>query len=83
MARIINQRELRNSSAEIMRALERGEEFIITRNGVLVGELKPIRRQFVSRDALLRAFETVPPIDAGRFRSDVDEILDQNVTPRA
>lgn len=83
MARIINQRELRNNSAEIMRALDRGEGFIIARRGVPVGELRPIRRQFVSRDALLRAFETTPPIDAGRFRSDLDAILDQSFTPRA
>ena len=33
---------------EIMRALDRGEEFIVTRNGVPVGELRPFRkRRFV------------------------------------
>ena len=39
MAREITQRELRNESGEIMRALDRGETFVVTRNGVPVGEL--------------------------------------------
>jgi antitoxin (DNA-binding transcriptional repressor) of toxin-antitoxin stability system len=34
MAREITQRELRNSSGEVMRALDRGEAFVVTRNGV-------------------------------------------------
>jgi antitoxin (DNA-binding transcriptional repressor) of toxin-antitoxin stability system len=37
MAREITQRELRNGSGDIMRALDRGEAFIVTRNGVPVG----------------------------------------------
>lgn len=39
MAREITQRELRNESGEIMRALDPGETFVVTRNGVPVGEL--------------------------------------------
>jgi antitoxin (DNA-binding transcriptional repressor) of toxin-antitoxin stability system len=38
MARKITQRELRNASGEIMRALDRGESFLVTRNGVAVGD---------------------------------------------
>jgi len=46
--RTITQRELRNDNAEIMRALEGGDSFIITRNGVPVGRLTPVpRRTFV------------------------------------
>ncbi|MGH9057763.1 MAG: type II toxin-antitoxin system Phd/YefM family antitoxin, partial [Acidimicrobiales bacterium] len=37
MARDITQRQLRNDSGEIMRALDQGESFIVTRNGVPVG----------------------------------------------
>ena len=36
MAREITQRELRNDSGEVMRALDRGESFLVTRNGVAV-----------------------------------------------
>ena len=47
MTRKLSQRELRNQSGEIMRALDEGEDFIVTRNGVPVGELRPIRRRHV------------------------------------
>jgi antitoxin (DNA-binding transcriptional repressor) of toxin-antitoxin stability system len=84
MAREITQRELRNDSGEIMRALDRGESFLVTRNGVLVGELRPIQRsQFVRAEVALAMFAGAPPIDRDRFRGDVDRVLDQDATPRA
>lgn len=84
MAREITQRELRNESGEIMRALDRGESFVVTRNGVPVGELSPVRpRRFVSADAAVAAFAGSPAIDASQFRSDVDARLDQSPSPRA
>jgi prevent-host-death family protein len=84
MARQITQRELRNDSGDIMRALDKGESFLVTRNGTPVGELLPLRRhQFVALDAALAAFQGAPPIDAERFRADVDELLEQDPTPRA
>jgi antitoxin (DNA-binding transcriptional repressor) of toxin-antitoxin stability system len=83
MARKITQRELRNGSGEIMRALDRGESFVVTRNGVPVGELAPIRaRQFVAADAALAAFTGAPTIASDRFRADVDAALDQDPTLR-
>jgi len=83
MAREISQRELRNESGEIMRALDRGESFVVTRNGVAVGELGPIRtRRFVTATAAVSAFAGVPAIDRDRFRADLDVALDQDPTPR-
>lgn len=84
MPRKITQRELRNQSGEIMRALDRGETFVVTRNGVPVGELTPVRRrQFLSAEAAVALFEDAPPIDYAQFRADIDAILDQDPTPRA
>jgi antitoxin (DNA-binding transcriptional repressor) of toxin-antitoxin stability system len=84
VGRVITQRELRNQSGEIMRALDRGESFVVTRNGVAVGELTPLRRrQFVSADSAVAAFAGAPPIDADRFRAELDAALDQDPTPRA
>ena len=83
MAREITQRELRNESGDIMRGLDRGEHYVVTRNGVPVGELLPIRRsRFVSADVVIGAFESAAPIDAARFQSDVDHAIDQDPTPR-
>jgi antitoxin (DNA-binding transcriptional repressor) of toxin-antitoxin stability system len=83
MARQITQRELRNESGEIMRALDRGEAFVVTRNGIPVGELIPLRRrQFVVAERALAVFADAPAIDSKRFRTDVDAALDQSPTPR-
>src|SRR5881398_3336296 len=61
MDRKITQRELRNESGRIMRALDRGKYFIITRNGVPVGELIPLRqRMFVPAKAAVAAFAGAP-----------------------
>lgn len=83
VTRMITQRELRNESGAIMRALGAGESFVVTSNGVPVGELSPLRpKRFVDAAALVAAFATAPQIDAERFRDDVDAIVDQDITPR-
>ena len=84
MAREISQRELRNESGEIMRGLDRGEAFVVTRNGVPVGELTPLRRrQFVSAEAAVAAFAGAPAVELERLRADLDALLDQDPSPRA
>jgi prevent-host-death family protein len=85
MTRKLSQRELRNQSGEIMRALDDGEDFIVTRNGVPVGELRSIkkrRRTFISRDEFVALFEGAPHIDYEQFRADIDAYVDQDPTPR-
>jgi len=83
MAKEISQRELRNNSGKIMRSLDKGESFVVTRNGVPVGELRPLRRrQWVDTDAVVAAFRGAAPIDAKRFRQDVDRWIDQDVAVR-
>jgi antitoxin (DNA-binding transcriptional repressor) of toxin-antitoxin stability system len=82
--REITQRQLRNESGEIMRELDRGESFLVTRNGAPVGELRPVRRrEFVPSEVAIAAFSGMGRIDYGAFRSDVDRLPDQDPTPRA
>lgn len=84
MTRNLTQRELRNESGEIMRALDRGEDFIVTSNGRPVAELRPIRpRRFVPRETLLASFVGAPQVDFEQLRADVDAFGDQDPTPRA
>jgi prevent-host-death family protein len=84
MTREITQRELRNESGEIMRELDRGESFVVTRAGVPVGELVPLRRhRFISSDAVAAVFRGAPPIDYRAFRRDLDAAAGQDATPRA
>jgi len=83
MGREITQRELRNESGKIMRGLDRGESFVVTRNGVPVGQLIPLRqRAFVSAEEVAAAFASAPHLEAKRFRADVDALIDQNPVPR-
>jgi prevent-host-death family protein len=83
MAREITQRELRNESGEIMRALDRGETFVVTRNGVPVGELMPLRqRQFVAAGAAVAVFAGAPAVELDRLRADLDAVVDQRPAPR-
>jgi prevent-host-death family protein len=84
MAREITQRELRNDSGEIMRRLDEGETFIVTRNGVPVGELAPLRRhRFVASEAAVELFRSAPALDYRTFRADLDAVAHQSADPRA
>jgi prevent-host-death family protein len=83
MTRKLTQRELRNDSGEVMRALDAGEDFIVTRNGKPVGELRPyLRRRFVPTKQVIAAFKNVPGIDYEELRADLDAVVDQDPTPR-
>jgi prevent-host-death family protein len=83
VAQEITQRELRNDSGEIMRRLDRGESFVVTRNGVPVGELAPLRRhRFVNAEAALAVFRGAPGVDFKRFRADLDRAADPDAEPR-
>ena len=66
-----------------MRDLDRGKSFIVTRNGVPVGELIPVRKRlFVPADIAVAAFTGAPRVAPRRFRKDVDALIDQDATPR-
>ena len=83
MRRKITQRELRNESGDVMRALDAGEAFVVTRNGVAVGELTPLLRdRFTPKATVVAAFSNVPPIDLKKFRKSLETIIDQDSTPR-
>lgn len=83
MSKAITQRELRNGSGKIMRALDRGEIFVVTRNGVPVGELRPLpRRRYVPAAEVMAAFNLAPRLDRDRFRRDLDRLVDQDPAPR-
>jgi len=83
MSRQITQRELRNDSGRVMRALDRGKSFVVTRNGVPVGELMPLRKRvFVPAETAVAAFAGAPRVRAAQFRRDLDAVVDQNPTPR-
>jgi prevent-host-death family protein len=81
--RTLTQRELRNRSGEIMRRLDAGERFVVTRDGTPVASLTPLRRDvFVRADAVLETFRGAPAVDLGGLRDDLDAVADPDATPR-
>jgi prevent-host-death family protein len=83
VVREVTQRELRNESGEIMRQLDQGESFIVTRNGVPVGELTPLRRhRFVRSEAAVAMFQGAPAVDYAQLRADLDDVAGQDIEPR-
>jgi len=69
----ITQREMRDGTGKIMRALDGGA----------VGETRPLpRREFVPAADVVAAFTSAPRLDAGRFRRDLDALIDQDPRPR-
>ena len=83
MAQEISQRELRNNSGKIMRGLDAGETFTVTRNGTPVGELTPLRRhRYVAAEAAIEFFASAPAIDYDHLRADLDALADQDIAPR-
>jgi len=81
---IISQRELRNESGRIMRELDAGRSFIVTRNAAPVGELRPLRRhRLVDRAVVAEIFRSAPAIDRQRLVEDLDAVSDQGIDPRA
>ena len=60
--------------------MQNGEEFVVTRNGTAVAELRPLRPSFFVNTAdLLRQVEHLAVIDAGRFRDDLDAVVGQDL----
>lgn len=80
MNRVITQRELRNQSAAVLREVEAGRTFVLTRNGTPVAELRPIwPRQFVPRASIADAGARAPRVNARQFRADLDSVIDQSI----
>jgi prevent-host-death family protein len=74
--KVITQREFRNNSASVMDAVEAGETYHVTRNGVEVAELRPIsRRRRLSAEELVQRHRGLPRVVAAQMRQEADEFF--------
>lgn len=74
---MITAQTLRDHCGEILGRLAAGEPFVITDDGVPVGELTTIpRSHFATREEIRTVLAAAPPIDGRRFRRDLDRIDD-------
>jgi prevent-host-death family protein len=73
---VISQREFRNNSAAVMNAVEAGETYRISRNGVEVAELRPLnRKRRLSAEELVERHRRLPRVDAGLMRDEADAVF--------
>ena len=69
--KVITQREFRNNSAAVMDAVEAGETYYVTRNGVEVAELRPIpRRRRPTAEELVERHRKLPRVDYVQMRQE-------------
>ncbi|HEY5302965.1 MAG TPA: type II toxin-antitoxin system prevent-host-death family antitoxin [Acidimicrobiales bacterium] len=82
MAKTIAQRELRNDNARVIDEVVAGESFVVTRNGVPVAELLPLRaprRSIVPKSSIIGFIGAGTGIDAKLFRADIDNLINQDL----
>ncbi len=82
MTKTIAQRELRNDNAKVIDEVVAGESFVVTRNGVPVAELLPLRtlrRTVVPKSSIASFIDTGPGIEAKLFRADLDSLINQGL----
>ena len=63
----------------MLRKVEAGQSFTITRDGHPVAKIQPLRRRPLSREVVLERFARVPAIDGAKLRSDIDSVVDQTL----
>lgn len=68
-------RDLRNHGGEVVDRVTQGERVTITRAGVAVAELRPLRAP-VRAEILLQRWGRLPRMDPGALRRDIDALLD-------
>lgn len=71
----IGQRQLRNDNAEIMRRVEAGESFVVTRNGKPIADLVPHgppTRRRKTLGEMQEDFRSLPKIDVEQWYRDRD-----------
>jgi prevent-host-death family protein len=74
--KVITQREFRNNSAAVMDAVEAGETYHVTRNGVEVAEVRPLsRRRRLTAEELVERHRRLPRVDHVRMRHEADEFF--------
>lgn len=76
MSEVIQQSELRNDNAAIMRRVAAGETFVVTVNGRPIADLTPHvsrdrPRRFVPTEELVAALRGLPAPDPAAWRRDI------------
>jgi prevent-host-death family protein len=72
-------RDLRNQGGRVIQRVLAGELLTVTRSGLPVAELGPVRRRGLDRVTLLERWRKLPPVDPEALRRDLDTALDSSL----
>jgi prevent-host-death family protein len=75
----VSVRELRNHGGEVLDRVARGIALVVTRDGAEVAELRPRPRRGPSAVDLITRRRSLPSVDPGALRRDLDAVLDAEV----
>ncbi|MCB1035953.1 MAG: type II toxin-antitoxin system prevent-host-death family antitoxin [Acidobacteria bacterium] len=67
---------LQNKAAAMIERVHAGEQFVVTRAGRPVAELRPVLREPLDRGELLARWRSLPAVDLEALRRDLDQVLD-------
>lgn len=74
--RVITQREFQDNFAAVMAAVEAGETYRLTRDGVQVAELRrPPRRQRLTAEEFVARHRRLPRVEYSRMRQEADDFF--------
>ena len=74
--RTVTVRELRNKGGEVLGRVERGERVIVTRDGHVIAELRPLPHPSPGPAELIERRRRLPVVDPEALRRDIDAVLD-------
>ncbi len=72
-------RELRNHGGDVVERVLGGESLVVTRAGVPVAELRPVRPAGLDIATLLERWRALPPVDPECLRADLDRNVDASL----
>jgi prevent-host-death family protein len=72
-------RELRNRGGDVVERVLGGESLVVTRAGVPVAELRPVRPPGLEAKTLLERWGALPHVDPAALRADVDRLVDASL----
>jgi antitoxin (DNA-binding transcriptional repressor) of toxin-antitoxin stability system len=76
----VSVRQFVADSGTITRGLRQGRTYTLTLNGEPLAKMIPIRRRrAVPKDEVLTIFATAPAVDVAELRTDLDEVVSQDL----
>ena len=72
-------RDLRNRGGQVVDRVISGESLQVTRDGKPVARIVPLPEQPLSAEEIKRRFSTLPPVDYGQLREELDGLIDPSL----